>query len=187
MLNTHNQLLLESYKEQAAAWKHEDDLLHRFTAVTFPLSIAALGVPYVEHVPLLLAAIAGLTLMTFWSIEDQVQYIKSPIRFSIMHDIEKEWDIPGHKEFVRRRKNIYDKKLSSHYTRCKLFYVYFVIVALLILLTLPRLSDSNPNFFLINKTVDLLIIGLFWMFSGTIVGWAMCQSKKKVKRIESEK
>ena len=65
MLNTHNQLLLESYKKRAAAWKHEDDLLHRFTAVTFPISIAALGVPYVEDVPLLFAAIAGLTLMTF--------------------------------------------------------------------------------------------------------------------------
>ena len=42
------QLLIESYKEQTAAWRHENDLLYRFTTIILPVSIAALGVPYVQ-------------------------------------------------------------------------------------------------------------------------------------------
>ena len=55
MSNTHeplsrrDQFLIESFKEQAAAWKHEDNLLHRFTSVILPLSIAALALPYVQN------------------------------------------------------------------------------------------------------------------------------------------
>ena len=47
-LSRRDQLLIESYREQTAAWKHEGDLLYRFTSVILPLSIAALGVPYLQ-------------------------------------------------------------------------------------------------------------------------------------------
>ena len=43
----HNQLLLESYKEQTASWRHEDNTLYKFGAVLLPVSFVALGVPYI--------------------------------------------------------------------------------------------------------------------------------------------
>ena len=180
MLNIRNQLLLETYKEQAAAQKHEDDLLYRFTVVVFPLSIAALGVPYVQKgVPPSLAAIGGLILMTFWAIQCQIMQTKSKLRFSIMNDIEHHWNIPGHKDFKYRRDNTYDENLRSHILRCKMFCVYFAIVALL---TLFRWPGLNSRRLLINETTDLLIVGFVWIVAGTTVGWAMCQSKKEVPR-----
>ena len=82
-LSRRDQLLIESYREQTAAWKHEGDLLYRFTSVILPLSIAALGVPYLQKgVPDLLATVGGLTLMAFWAITCQIMHIKSNIRFT---------------------------------------------------------------------------------------------------------
>ena len=48
-LSRRDHLLIESYKEQTAAWRHENDLLYRFTTITLPVSIAAWGVPYVQQ------------------------------------------------------------------------------------------------------------------------------------------
>ena len=93
-LSRRDQLLIESYKEQTAAWRHENNLLHRFTTITLPVSIAALGVPYVqEDVPDLLATLGGLTLMTFWAFSCQIMQIKSNLRFSIINQIEECWKI----------------------------------------------------------------------------------------------
>ena len=120
MSNTHEQLsprelyLIESYKEQTAAWRHEDNLFYRLTSIVLPLSIAALAVPYIEdRVPNLLATIGGLTLMTFWAISCQIADIKSNIRLSIINKIEKCWDVWGHKDFRDIRKNTYGQKSSS--------------------------------------------------------------------------
>ena len=44
-LSRRDQLLIESYKEQTAAWRHENNLLYRVTTIILPVSIAALGVP----------------------------------------------------------------------------------------------------------------------------------------------
>ena len=102
MSNTNDQLsprelyLIESYKEQTAAWRHENNLLYRFTTIVLPVSIAALGVPYVQaDVPDLLATLGGLMLMTFWAVSCQIMQIKSNLRFSIINKIEKSWGIPS--------------------------------------------------------------------------------------------
>ena len=123
-LSIRDQLLIESYKEQTAAWRHEDNLFYRLTSIILPVSIAALVVPYVEDkVPDLLATIGGLTLMTFWTISCQIADIKSNIRLSIINKIEKCWDVWGHKDFRDIRKNTYGQK-SSSFLRSQLLHRY---------------------------------------------------------------
>lgn len=131
MSNTHKELsaselyLIESYKEQNASRRHEDNVFLRFTSVILPLSIAALGIPYVnKDVPDLLAVLGGLTLMTFWAIFSQITHVKSKIRFSTINEIERYWAVPSHKEFEKRRNKTYGKKLKSHFLQCCTFWVY---------------------------------------------------------------
>ena len=91
-LSRRDQLLIESYKEQTAAWRHENNLLYRVTTIILPVSIAALGVPYVRNdVPDLLTTLGGLMLMTFWGLSCQTMQIKSNLRFSVINEIEKCW------------------------------------------------------------------------------------------------
>ena len=189
MSNTHeqlsrrDQLLIESYKEQAAAWKHEDNLLHRFTSVILPLSIAALALPYVQKdVPHMLATLGGLTLMTFWAFSCQITHIKANIRFSITNKIEKCWKIPGHKDFKAIRKNTYGEKgsdfLRSHFLRCWMFRIYLGIV---VLLTLHRRYEScSPRKIITLEFIDpLIIIGVIAIIY-FFVDRAMCKAKKDV-------
>ena len=190
-LSRRDQLLIESYKEQTAAWKHEDNLLHRFTSVILPLSIAALGVPYVQKgVPDMLATLGGLTLMTFWAFSCQIMQIKSNTRFSIIIEIERCWKLPGHKDFRDKRNGTYGKKLRSHLLRCCMFWVYLVIA---VGLTLRKLCDTCPTQEnLIDKTIDsFIIIGVVIVVTPIVI-WAMCKARKKVpedgddKKAESE-
>lgn len=178
-LSRRDQLLIESYKEQTAAWKHEDTLFYRFTSIILPLSIAALAVPYLEEkVPDLLAVIGGLTLMTFWGILCQIADAKSKVRFSIINEIEKGWDVPSHKDFEGRRDDTYGKKLKIHFLRCCTLWVYLVIVALL---TLCRLHGScTTQKVLITVTFDSIVIGSFWIIAAGIAAWAMCKTRKEV-------
>ena len=132
-LSRRDQLLIESYKEQTAAWRHENDLLYRFTTITLPVSIAALAVPYVQKgVPDLLAILGGLTLMMFWALSCQIMQIKSNLRFSIIKEIEECWHIPSHKDCRVIKKNTYGEKrsdrLRSHFLRCCMFWVYLLMV-----------------------------------------------------------
>ena len=182
-LSRRDQLLIESFKEQTAAWKHEDNLLYRFTAVIFPLSIAALGVPYVnDKVPDILATIGGLTLITFWAVSCQIMDIKSNIRLSIINKIEKCWEVPGHKDFIDIRERTYGKKASdflrSQLLRRCMFWVYFVIVALLTLCRFCGLCSTQRAF--IDETTDSWIIGLAVVIVPVIVGLAMHQAGKEV-------
>ena len=137
-LSRRDQLLIESYKEQTAAWRHENNLLYRFTTITLPVSIGALGVPYVQKgVPDLLAVLGGLTLMTFWAFSCQIMQIKSNLRFSVINEIEACWHILSHKDCKVRKQNTYGKKGSdrfrSHFLRCCIYWVYLVIVGALTL------------------------------------------------------
>ncbi len=93
MLDKNETLLIESYREQTASWKHENSLLHRFTSIILPLSIAVLGAPYVQssgtnEVIALLAPMGGIMLMTFWGISCQIMETKSKIRHSIIYKLE---------------------------------------------------------------------------------------------------
>ena len=183
MSNTHeqlsrrDQLLIESYKEQTAAWKHEDNLLHRFTTVIFPLSIAALALPYVqEDVPDMLATLGGLTLMTFWAFSCQIMQIKSHIRFSIIIEIERCWKVPGHKDFRGKRNGTYGKKLRSHFLRCWLFWIYLGIV--MVLTWCKWRGPCCAQGVLTTETIDSIVIGGFGLIAFIIVGWAMCKARE---------
>ena len=148
MSNTNEQLnkrelyLIESFKEQTAAWRHEDNLFYRLTSIVLPLSIAALAVPYIEdRVPDLLATIGGLTLMTFWVIS-QIADIKSNIRLSIINKIEKCWDVWGHKDF----QNTYGQR-SSYFLRSQVLHRYMFCIYLVIvgMLTWFRFYGQHPT------------------------------------------
>ena len=182
-LSRRDQLLIESYKEQAAAWKHEDRLLHRFTAVILPLSIAALGLPFLNNnVPALLANFGGLTLMTFWVISCNILYSKSNLRFSIINEIERGWDIQGHKDFLERRDNTYGKKLKSHFLRCCMYWVYVITV---IMLTSYRWYKMYPTqWTLITEVIVTLVLIVSF---GILAAWAMRTARKKVCTKDKEK
>lgn len=177
-LSTYERLPLEieGYKEQAAAWKHEDNFFQRFTSVILPVSIAALGLPYVRtDVPVLLLTIGGLILMTFWIISCQTMRLKSKIRLSIIRGLEKTWNIKGHNDFKAIRESTYPKKLGGHYLRCCMFWVYLVIV---IGLTAYRWYESySPQKGFTTEFIDLLIIVGVIAIVSPFVGWAMCKAR----------
>ena len=193
MSNTNDQLsrcdhlLIESYKEQTAAWRHENDLLYRFTTITLPVSIAALGVPYVQQkVPDLLAILGGLTLMTFWAFSCQIMQIKSNLRFSVIKQIEECWQIPSHKDCKVRKENTYGEKgsdrLRSHFLRCCIYWVYLVIVGGL---TLYRTIDCMWSAQWELKTViisiaEITVTLIFVCVSGKLVAKAMHKAGKDV-------
>ena len=133
MLNPHEQLLLESYKEQTASWRHMDNLLYRTTTIVLPLSIAALGLPYVNtdpatKMPEWMPIAGGLWLMIFWIASCAIVEIRAKIRFEIIHEMEDDLGIiKGHKEWTKRRKQKRSKILRSHYLRWLMFGVYFAI------------------------------------------------------------
>ena len=180
-LSRRDHLLIESYKEQTAAWRHENDLLYRFTTITLPVSIAALGVPYVQKgVPDLLATLGGLTLMTFWAFSCQIMQIKSNLRFSVINEIEKYWHIPSHKDCKVIKRNTYGKKesdrLRSHFLRCWLFWIYLGIV-----MALTWCKWRGPccaQKVLTTETIDSIVIGGFGLIAFIIVSWAMWKARE---------
>ena len=182
-LSRRDQLLIESYKEQTAAWRHENNLLYRVTTIILPVSIAALGVPYVRNdVPDLLTTLGGLMLMTFWGLSCQTMQIKSNLRFSVINEIEKCWQIPSHIDCKVRKKDTYGKKTSyvlrSHFLRCGMFWLYLGIVGVL---TLFRFYGQCPTEkFFISKTTDFVVIVAVVVIVAPIVGWAMWRAGKEV-------
>ena len=131
-LSPHAQLLLASYKEQTASWRHFDNRLYRTTTIILPLSIAALGLPYVntsladpaQQIPKWIPMAGGLWLMIFWIVSCEIVEIRAKIRFEIIHEIEDELGIKGHKEWTQRRKEKRSKILRSHYLRRLMFLAY---------------------------------------------------------------
>ena len=182
-LSRRDQLLIESYKEQTAAWRHENDLLYRFTTITLPVSIAALGVPYVQDgVPDLLAILGGLTLMTFWAFSCQIMQIKSNLRFSVINQIEECWQIPSHKDCKVRKENTYREKgssrLRSHFLRCCIYWIYLVIVGGLTWFRFYGQCPTQQIF--ITKTIDFRVIVSVVVIVAPMVSLAMWKAGKKV-------
>ena len=141
-LSPRQQLLIESYKEQTASWRHFDNLLYRTTTIILPLSIAALGLPYVNastegattEMPKWIPIVGGLWLMIFWIASCEIVEIRAKIRFEIIHEMEGCLGMAkGHKEWAKRRAERGSKRLRSHYLRRLMFGLYFgAAVALLI-------------------------------------------------------
>ena len=85
MSDNYEKLLIESYKEQSLAWRHDDSMLHRMTSLLLPISFTALVVPYVnKEIPVLLLLVGASILMIFWFLLCQILYIRMRIRFEVM-------------------------------------------------------------------------------------------------------
>ena len=142
MLEDYNQLLIESYKEQTASWKHEDNILYRFGAVMLPVSFAALGIPYIENIkePNLtifetISTIGGIVLMTFWVCYVYATHAKVMARFQIINQIEEDWKVKGHKDVPKIRDDIFKApdglQLKTHFLETRIFNVYLIVAFLL--------------------------------------------------------
>ena len=138
----HNQLLLESYKEQTASWKHEDDILYKFGAVLLPVSFIALGVPYIKVIkePSLtmlevISTSGGIILMTFWFAFVQSSHSKILARFQIINQIEKDWNLIGHRDIRKIKCEAFKTSrllpLKTHFLEVWIFYVYLFMALIL--------------------------------------------------------
>ena len=151
-LTRRDQLLLESYKEQTASWKHEDDILYKFGAVLLPVSFIALGIPYVRDIkePSLtmlevISTSGGMILMTFWFAFVCSSHSKVRSRFQIINRIEESWGITGHKDIPKIRDQIFNHpkpfQLRTHFLETRILYVYLLMA---FILTLYRVSHKWP-------------------------------------------
>ena len=138
----HNQLLLESYKEQTASWKHEDNTLYKFGAVLLPVSFVALGVPYIGDIKEsnltileIISTIGGIILMTFWVAYAHATHAKVTTRFRIINQIEERWGIIGHKDIRLIRDKIFKPprllQLKTYLLETSIFYVYWFMTCIL--------------------------------------------------------
>ena len=114
MSGDYNQLLLESYKEQTASWRHEDNTLYKFGAVLLPVSFVALGVPYIGDIEEsnltileIISTTGGIILMTFWVAYVHATHAKVRARFRIINQMEEDWKIKGHKDVPDVRDEIF--------------------------------------------------------------------------------
>ena len=133
----HEKLLIESYKDQTASWRHFDRGLWGLTAIIIPVAFAALGAPYVyKNMPDVLPIMGGLFLMTFWWFSCEIYHNKNKIRFEIIHDMEECMKIRGHKTWADKRKKCNTglrRMLKSRYLRRGMFCVYFLAAMSLLL------------------------------------------------------
>ena len=170
MSRDYNQLLLESYKEQTASWKHEDNILYKFGAVLLPVSFVALGVPYIGDIEEsnlaileIISTSGGIILMTFWVSYVHATHANVMARFRIINQIEERWGIIGHKDIRPIRNKIFKPprplQLKTYFLERWIFYVYWVIA---VILTGCRFCDKLPickSLAIVSLLPVLVIIG----------------------------
>lgn len=105
-LSEDKELLIEAYKEQAAAFRHHDQLFYNFAAIILPFSFVLLGVPYIHSkIPPWLPLFGGAILMIFLCIFFKITERKVDIHFQLIHTIEANLGMMhGHKEWEKIRK-----------------------------------------------------------------------------------
>ena len=162
MLDNYNRYLIESYREYGEAWRHEDNLLHRMISISLPLSFTVLGVPYVyERVPMILSLLGGSLLMAFWIVLCQAIYIRMSIKFEIMSIIESHLDIPGHRNFIGLRNELFGNRITIQKIYRYVFLLYLAIVIIIGLHEyvpeLPELYDNHP-YLLASVSIIFLIL-----------------------------
>ena len=192
MLDRNETLLIESYREQTESWRQEASLLHRFTSVILPLSIAVLGAPYVQNGGAngeiaLLAPMGGIMLITFWGISCQIMETKSKIRHSIIYNLEDRFRtvgperFRGQAEFRRIRSKAGGKRLSSHKLRMCMLWVYFGVALLMLLPQIIKNVCVNPKYILAWIAVLLFGISFALVLGITLKAKSV---RKRVDRLE---
>ena len=188
MPDNYNDLLMESYKEQSFAWRHDDSILHRMTSIVLPVSFAALGVPYVyDCIPPWLPVLGGFALMLFWIVLCQAMFIRIGIRFKIMNAIENSWEVPGHGHVRCIRKEIFETDkhrhclLIAHWLYRWAFFIYSLIAMIVAFLHTPDLTIM----LIVIAFVILLLLGLyFWLFRKADLPITECKSSTYKEVIE---
>lgn len=189
-LSIRDQLLLESYKEQTASWKHEDDILYKFGAVLLPVSFIALGVPYIKDIkePSLtmlevISTSGGMILMTFWFAFVCSSHSKISSRFQIINRIEENWEITGHKDIQKIRNQIFKPpkpfELRTHFLETHILYVYLLMA---FILTLYRVSHK----WVMCKSLGIVSsLPILIMWICLVIAWRYhCSIKRGEKRLE---
>ena len=191
-LTGENQLLLESYKEQTASWKHEDNTLYKFGAVLLPVSFVALGVPYIGNIqasslPILeiISTIGGIILMTFWVAYVQATHAKVRARFKIINQIEKDWEIKGHRDVPKIRDMMYKPrkrlKLKTYFLETQIFYMYWAVAFILTAYRFFKKSDI----FIASKESDIFIAIVFSLPVLVIMGICLviaCKYRRSIRQ-----
>ena len=194
MPDNYNELLMESYKEQSFAWRHDDGILHRMASIVLPVSFAALGVPYVyDCIPPWLPILGGFTLMLFWIVLCQAMFVRIGIRFKIMNAIENSWEVPGHRHVRGIRKEIFETDKRRHYLLVPhwpyrwAFFIYSLIAMIVALLHTPDLphfnSKNSPTIILIVIAFVILLV-LIWLFRRADLPITECKSSTYKEVIE---
>ena len=176
-------LEIESYRQQSATWMHENAMLYVLTSIFIPLSIAALGAPYLnKSIPSLISTAGGLILITYWGVSCEVLEAKMDLRFLTINRMEGFWGVEGHQVIRRRMNATYGKLFKNRRIRRFMFGIYSSIVFLLTLYEQYRpYSDKKPSTFLIDKHVDFVMISLCWVISLVVFGWALYKVHQKIK------
>lgn len=188
----YNQLLLESYKEQTASWKHEDNTLYKFGAVLLPVSFVALGVPYIEGIKEsnlrileIISTSGGIILMTFWVAYVHATHAKVTARLRIINQMEEDWKIKGHKDVPEIRDKIFKPpqplQLKTYFLEKWIFYVYLIMVSIL---TAYRCCDKWTicKSLAITCSLPVLLVILGSMVVAYIYSRSVTKGEKTLKR-----
>ena len=123
--------LMEEYREQGLCWRLDDEGSLKITAILFPLSIAALTLPYLKpEVPKSLCIVGGLMLITFWFLIYQSYEDRLRIRWKRIHEIEWILRLDTHLMMHRERAK---RRIRGELIRCFMFVVYLFVTVFMIL------------------------------------------------------
>lgn len=199
MSDNYDTLLIESYREQSAALRQDDSMLHRMTAIILPVSTIALFVGfYKPEIPILLPLLGGVILMTFWIILCHVLYISIYTRLAIMNKIEEHWEIPGYKHFPGIRAEIFGTrpkwlyKWFGIYRGAMLYragYIVHLVIALLVYLWKKGYLNLNSD--VISHLLDIIlpfefVILMFLVLLGVVALWFMVRiTERSIKTCKS--
>ena len=171
-MSNENSHLLEEYKEQSLCWRHDDDMFSKLTAVLFPLSIAALTLPYLKAgAPKLLCVVGGLMLMTFWFLLSRSYEHRSYIRWSRIHEIERILGFDSHLRIDREKaKNVLKgQRLRSWMFGLYLVIAFFVTCYIKVESTDIRIETDVRKFGATLGSVDVLTTPNLWLSDEWIV------------------
>ena len=191
MSNNYDTLLIESYREQNTALRQDDSMLHRMTAIILPVSIIALVVGfYRPEIPILLALLGGVILMTFWISSCHVLYISIHTRLAIINEIERHWEIPEHKHFLGIRAEIFGirpKWLYQYFGsyRGALFYRATYMAYFLVALGIYIWKLDYFNLDMILQFVIFIIVGGAFIISGGVFVFLWYITERPIKTCKS--
>ena len=156
--------LMDEYREQGLCWRLDDEASLKTTAILFPLSIAALTLPYLKPgLPKSLCVIGGLMLITFWFLIYQSYEDRLRIRWKRIHEIEWLLRLDAHLMMHRERAT---RRMKGEMIRCIMFVVYLFVTAFIVLGIRVESTHGIAEFvriFLNPKVATLQVLGFKYL------------------------